>query len=467
MNQQSLAVIRRVSSIACLALAAGFAPAFADDTKQADEAAAIRWLKTSAHPLMHAASSSDDLQPLVAALDAAQVIGIGEATHGSHEDWAFKADLIKALIEQGRVDLVVLEANRQIGADLDGYVVGRGGDLPTLLRSPSLFRNLRTEEFADLMVWIRAWNIQAAEPVHVLGIDCQDGGVDAEAALAFVRARDRRLAKPFENAFGSLTAKKSPSRFAVWANSANTVDYAKAMKASERLDKLFETHRDAWLSAPGYQEAAYAAKVAREAFDAFALENGRGDPEKDAMEYYGRRDRYMAANLLEQLDGRRAVFSAHDMHVLAELPANWPIGLTWVGCEVRRVLGERYQTVTFAWSRGAFRAQTQTGDPAEEVAHRKPLVPQTLPNDRPEDLGGVLVQAGFERFWADLRTLPEEPWAQRFAATPYPRGWAGWRVDAKTWNQDVSDLASLRPATDILVWFEQITPSHMLPGDDF
>jgi erythromycin esterase len=467
MGKYGFDALRRTSLIVGLALASSVVPAFADDTRQADEATAIQWLKASAHPFANVDPSTDDLQPLVAALGNAQVVGIGEATHGSHEDWTFKADLIEALIERGRIDVVVLEANRQIGADLDAYVVGRGGDLPMLLRSPSLFRNLRTEEFADLMTWIRAWNIQAARPVRVLGIDCQDAGVDANTALAFVRAHDRRLAASFDGAFGTLTAGKSPPRFAVWQNAANAADYTKATKASDRLERLFATHRDTWASQPGYREAAYAARLARQAFDAFELDNGRGDPEKDAMEYYGRRDRSMAANLLEQLGSRRAVFSAHDMHVLATLPANWPTGLTWVGCELRRVLGERYQTVTFAWSRGAFRAQTQTGDPAEEVAHRKPLVPQTLPNDGPEDLGGVLAHTGFEHFWVDLRTLPEDPWAGRFGATPYPRGWAGWRVDPTTWNRDVSDLASLRPATDILVWSEHITPSHMLPGDDF
>jgi hypothetical protein len=77
------------------------------------------------------------------------------------------------------------------------------------------------------------------------------------------------------------------------------------------------------------------------------------------------------------------------------------------------------------------------------------------------------MRVGPDRYWVDLRTLPQEAWAQRFSSTAYARGWAGWGVDAKTWNKGDVDTASLRPGTDILVWFRQITPSHVLPGDDF
>jgi erythromycin esterase len=458
----------KLSAITFLVLSLSITSVLAD-TESADELAVVDWLKSSAHSFSSQSPSMEEIQPLVGQLAGAQVIGIGEATHGSHEDQSFKADLIKALILQGRVDIFALEANRQIGVDLDDYVAGRGGDLPTLLRSPSLFRNLRDEEFAGLILWIRAYNIQANHPVHVIGIDCQDGGIDAEYALRFLRARDHNMAARFDGAFTSLLSGTTRPRFAVWATTANVSDYVKANEASRELEQLFTTHQAAWADKSGYAEAAYAAKSARQAFDAFELDGGRGDPEKDGMEYYGRRDRYMSANLLERLNGRNGVFWAHDMHAMADLPASdgWPLGYTWVGREVHKVLGDRYQTVTFAWSKGSFRAQTQNEDVDTEVTHRKPLVPQTLPNDGVGDLGGVLLRTGFEGFWADLRTLPAEPWAQRFTSTNYARGWAGWRVDAKTWNADISDHASLRPATDILVWFKQITPSHMLPGDDF
>lgn len=451
-----------------LAAALPFGAAAADIPK-ADEKAAIRWLKVSAHSFSSADASANELLPLADRLVTAQVIGVGEATHGSHEDQAFKASLIKTLVQQGQLRYLVLEANRQIGSDLDDYVAGRGGDLPTLLRSPSFFRIWRDEEFAGLILWLRAWNVQSDRPVRIIGIDCQDAGVDAQSALRFVAAHDAPLARSFDGAFGSLLAAGDPPRFPVWSTSAAAREYGSAMQASRRLLDLFETHRDTWAADPGYGEAAYAAKTAWQAFSAFELEGARGDPDKNGMAYFGRRDRYMAANMQERLEGRRGVFWAHDEHVIADLPATdkWPADYTWVGREMRQALGDKYQTVTFAWSRGEFRAQSSSGDHGGDVTHRKPLVPQHFPSDRQGDLGGLLIRIGPERFWVDLRELPHEPWVPSFASTPWFRGWAGWEVDPSEWDIGGDARASLRPATDILVWFKQITPSRLLPGDDF
>ena len=456
------------SGVVSLAVALAMVAAAAEPRK-ADEDAAIGWLKGAAHVFSGEDASADELRPLAASLASAQVIGIGEATHGSHQDQAFKASLIKALVQQGHLEYFVVEANRQTGLDLDDYVSGRGGDLPTLLRSPSFFRTWRDEEFADLILWIRAWNLQSDHPVHVIGVDCQDAGVDAKFALRFVAARDPALAAGFDKAFGRLMSTADRPRFAVWVSTAKAPEYQDAEQASRRLEDLFKTHGDAWAAAPGFQEAAYAAKTASEAFYSFELDGGRGDPRSNELAYYGRRDRFMASNMLERLNGHTGAFWAHDQHVLADVPASdgYPTGYTWVGREMRKALGSRYQTVTFAWSRGEFRAQNFSGSYDGDVTHRQPMVPQSFPNDRPGDLGGLLLNVGPERFWVDLRTLPDADWARRFASTPYARGWAGWGVDPATWNKGDGDLTSLRPATDVLVWFKQITPSHMLPGDDF
>jgi erythromycin esterase len=361
--------------------------------------------------------------------------------------------------------------NRQVGVDLDAYANGSGGDLPAIVRSPSFFRTWRTDEFAGLILWLRAYNLQASHPVHVVGVDCQDAGVDAEVALQFVAARDAAAAIRLRAAFKGLLGVPNPPRFAVWATSATIrpPDYTAALQASRELAALFTNHQRDWSSSAGYAEAAYAARVAWQAMDAFEFESGRGDPYADGWAYYGRRDRYMAANMLERLNGHTGVFWAHDLHIIGDVPASdhWPTGMTWVGRELRQTLGARYQTVTFAWSEGSFRSQTLDDDTDEGVSHRKPMVPQTLVNNAPEDLGGVLEKVGPERFWADLRLLPQEPWATRVSSTAYPRGWAGWGVEASKWNKDEGSSASLRPGTDVLVWFRRITPSHLLPGDDF
>jgi len=434
-----------------------------------DEAAAVRWLDASAQGFSSESPPAEDLAPLAARLEGAQIVGVGEVTHGDHEDQAFKAELIKVLVTKGQAQVLILESNRKVGSDLDAYVNGKGGDLPALLRSPSFFRVWRTDEFAGLILWLRAYNLQATRPVRIIAVDVQDPGTDADLALDFVAARDPAAARQLRPAFMGLLPGPGARRFAVWQASVDKPRYVDAMQASVRLDQLFQAHAARWADSPDYAEAAYAARTARQAFDAFELDNKRGDADADGMAYLGRRDRAMAANALDRLNGRTAVFWAHDMHVIGDIPASdgWPTGYTWMGRELRRSLGARYRTVDFAWSKGSFRAQSGSADIEGDVLKRTALVPQTLPNDRPQDLGGVLARVRFDRFWVDLRSLPAEPWAARFSATAYARGWPGWSVDPKHWNEDVSDRASLRPGVDILVWFRHITPSHLLPGDDF
>ena len=209
----------------------------------AAEAAAIRWLGSAAHHFTSESPSDDQLQPIVGALAGAQVIGIGEATHGTHEDQAFKAELIKALVRSGRVEVLVLELNRQVGFDLDAYVMGRGGDLPVLVRSPSFFRIWRDDEFTGLVTWLRAFNLQTEHPIRVLSVDVQDAGVDADLALRFVAGRDPATASRLRSAFSGLLPGPGSQRFSPWQAKIDKAAYARASQAAQDLSALFASHR--------------------------------------------------------------------------------------------------------------------------------------------------------------------------------------------------------------------------------
>ena len=442
-------------------------------TDPAADAAIIQWLGVAAHKFTSECPSDDQLQPIVGALADAQIIGIGEATHGTHEDQAFKAELIKALVRNHKIEVLVLELNRQVGFDLDAYVTGRGGDLPVLIRSPSFFRVWRDDEFASLLLWLRAFNLQTDHPIRIIGVDVQDAGVDADLALRFVAGRDPATASRLRGAFPGLLPGPNSQRFSPWEAKTDKVSYARATQAAQELGMLLANHRAEWSGDPAYAEAEYASRTAQQGFAIFALDGGRGDPDKAGPAYSNRRDQFMAANMVNRLGGRTAAFWAHDLHVIADMPitGDFPVGSTWVGRELRHALGRHYQNVTFAWSTGSFRAQMMNGVDAAAglaaVMHRTELVPQALPDDRPGELGNLLAKAAPDRFWVDLRTLPDTGWAKTFSSTLYYRGWKGWGVDPAKWQQDPDDKAPLRPGSDILVWFRQITPSHLLPGDDY
>ncbi|MEY2808268.1 MAG: hypothetical protein RIR65_2685, partial [Planctomycetota bacterium] len=64
---------------------------------------------------------------LLSAFDGALVVGIGEASHGTHEDAAFKTALALALVDAGRIDTLYLEANHAGAAELDAYLHAGSG----------------------------------------------------------------------------------------------------------------------------------------------------------------------------------------------------------------------------------------------------------------------------------------------------------------------------------------------------
>ncbi|TAD84591.1 MAG: hypothetical protein EAY70_01150, partial [Sphingomonadales bacterium] len=102
-----------------------------------EEAAAVEWLKDKGVAFDPSAYDAATLAPLAERLGSARIIGIGEATHGSHQDQAFKAELIKQLVRSGKVTVLMLEANRDAGEQFDRYVREGVGDPAEVMRAGS------------------------------------------------------------------------------------------------------------------------------------------------------------------------------------------------------------------------------------------------------------------------------------------------------------------------------------------
>lgn len=428
-----------------------------------NESAVIDWLRSNAKTFADTAPTPDDLRPLIDKLGKARIIGIGEATHGDHQDQTFKAELIKALIVAGRIDTVALECSRQAGADFDAYAHSGEGDLAALIRSKRFFRTWQDDEMAGLILWIRAWNATATSPVRIIGIDNQDANRDITVALDFVRARDPALATRLSAGVEPMLGDKALALgFYKWVIATPQPKFDMATRGVHDIVAAFASHRAGWRGEPGFDDADYAARLAAQGLRQFDLEAGNPDVDqsKFSAEYNNRRDVFMAANLIERsAGGHPTVLWAHDLHVVPDIdPAQKASGWLTMGSELRRQLGNDYASIGFAWTEGSFNSQSVAGFTAAAMRNSD-WTPQTLPNNRPEDLGSTLNATGLPRFWIDLRTIPTAimPWAMM----PKFRGWAGARVDPANWQKTDDNKLALVPGFDLLVYFHTITPSHM------
>jgi erythromycin esterase len=438
------------------------APATAEE-----EAAAVEWLKVAGVVFDPSAYNSSTLAPLADRLGSARIVGIGEATHGSHQDQAFKAELIKALVKSGKISVLLLEANRDAGEQFDRYVRFGEGDPVEALRAGSFFRIWKNDEFAGLLIWLSNWNKGAANKVKIVGIDCQDPGRDSGVALELMAAHDPAAAAQFRAGMGSLVP---GVRFVDWLQKVERSEFDTAMANSVLLTTWFDSAPAAARADPGFARARSAATTARQAFVTFELDRDDADKSKMDPAYFARRDRFMAENALATLAaGERAALWAHDLHVMGDLPAFVrELGFVTLGAGIRDRLGSDYVAVGFTWSTGAFHSNTA----ADEAAISKPTsIPElevfTLPNNRKGELGSIFDRTGAQAMWIDLANLPADPVLQGWSQRPYWRGWAGARVFPAKWqvaDPETGDVpGDVASGHDVIVWFQTISPTRIWP----
>jgi hypothetical protein len=150
-------------------------------------------LAAQAVPIRKLTAEDAGVMALASRLATSRIAGLGEATHGSHEDALLKSVLIQAMVEHHDLRVVLIEANRTGTAQLDAYASGGPTGLlaAEAVKQAPVFRILKTEVMADLLTWLRGWNaVNPDRKVRVLGVDCQASSQDAGDALAALAAVD-------------------------------------------------------------------------------------------------------------------------------------------------------------------------------------------------------------------------------------------------------------------------------------
>src|SRR3954467_3234237 len=105
--------------------------------------------------------AADGYDALVDLAGEAQCVLIGEASHGTHEFYAIRAELTRRLIEEHDFRAVAVEADWPDSFRVHRFVTGRGEDgnakdaLSDFRRFPGwMWRNTVVVEFIQ---WLRTW----------------------------------------------------------------------------------------------------------------------------------------------------------------------------------------------------------------------------------------------------------------------------------------------------------------------
>jgi erythromycin esterase len=434
--------------------------------RTAIESEAVAWLKESAHPFDPAALDQAALAPLVAAVAGARVVGIGEVTHGTHEDSAFKAALVGAMVARGDIAQVVFELNRATGERLQAFIApgSTETDPDRAMREGKVYQVWMTRDFANLLLALQAWNRTAAPPVRVSGVDVQDTGRDARVALDALALRDPVRAAALQARLAPLLSDAALSRHMVHAVQAMShAQWQEALAAARQLEaaSALPAGANGQAGDAAAMRALAAAGAARAGLEMFEFDANGADAAAMPRDYYGLRDRAMADRLLASLHkGERAVLWAHDSHVARR---GTPAGFegTSIGTRLNDVLGPGgYAAINFSYADAGLHAiGIAAGDKAPSAGQTRPDV-WTL-HAAPGSLGEFAARTGLPAYWVDLRTLPRERWTGGFLSLPYARLGFGWGFS----DDNFSPFDFPEPigyAFDILVHIARMTPSERI-----
>jgi len=376
-------------------------------------------LTRAASPLRSTEPGGDlrDLRPLASMVGAASVVGVGEATHNSHDFFTLKHRIFQALVEQKGFTTFALEASWSTGLSLDRYVVSGVGDPREIMRrefqDSYLFWNV--QEYLDLIEWMRSYNQTHARKLHFVGDDLGYVGPETIGRVTdYVRKTRPALLPgitrlysgiPVETEVAPWTAayfaKGVPERLKIEAAARQAVVLVESLPASPERTWALQHARAVWQVTKLYS---------------FDVEDPAVLPQ--AMLF---RDQVMAENVTwwTRTTGGKVVLSAHNGHVTVKstMPAEYPKAQ---GEFLREELGRRYVSVGLSFDHGSFNAR-DTEDP-QGATRTFTLGPAAEGNNE-----YTLDKVPYDDYLVDLRTLPRSTrsWLQvarptRDIGTGYP-----------------------------------------------
>jgi erythromycin esterase len=435
-----------------VALAATLAPAAAAYAAPAASASAVasapvRALDRIAHPLRSAepGTGTADLRALGMMVGDAKVVGVGEATHGSHEFFALKDRLFRYLVEQKGFTTFTLEVSWSAGLRIDDYLQRGDGDRDArqVVHETMAGTPWDREEFVTLVRWMRDHNRRHPDrPVHFLGDDIGAPSIDKrvfDSVTDYVR-RTRPESLPRLNEL--LTGLRPLDDAIAYLERPLAERQQNAAKAQQVLE-LVQRQK------PGrggdVELVLQNARNIAQTYTFLAV-NPNDQESLTAMERY--RDQVMAETTAwwQRRTGGRILLSAHNDHTgyAASDPTTYP---KTQGSYLRDTLGADYLSIGTTFDRGSFLSK----DEALGGEWKKFTVGPAGPGTNEYTLD----QVRYRDYYADLRKAPADARSWLDIARP------AYNVGTQFPNAKTPEIAIGR-AFDVLVHLHTVREAGKL-----
>ncbi len=277
-------------------------------------------------------------------IEDVQLIGLGEATHGTREIYQLRHALTAHLIERQQVRLILIEGGNLRCEPLNRYLQGETITLDSALFATSRWM-WQTESVRQMMTWLRAYNQgqSPAERVRLYGVDQDHYDASGERLMmAIAQLPDGdSLRRSLQR---KLELDTSASAFQRVRNMEKKAVKARLAYLDSLETLLYSLNPDAFSAAQqlALREARYHAHnlagVWR--YAEASLHGSYGG-------YLEVRDPEMAHNIRWRMaklaPGQRAVFWAHNEHI-----EHGAINFSGAGMYLREALGEAYYALAIS-----------------------------------------------------------------------------------------------------------------------
>jgi erythromycin esterase-like protein len=357
----------------------------------------------------------EGVQPLVEAVAGASLVLIGEATHGTHEFYAARAELTRRLVAEHGFNVIALEAdwpdayriNRFVRHGADDAQAGAGDTAPAALDDFTRFPRWmwRNQDVLAFVRWLGGHNRgrPPGDRTGVYGLDLYSLHRSIDAVLAYLRKVDPAAARQARDRYACFEDFGHDPQAYGYASSVGLSpaceDEVTAQLVELRRRAMDYASRDGRIAADEYFFAEQNARLVASAETYYrAMFAGRS-------ESWNLRDRHMHETLeallahVRQTSGRaRAVVWAHNSHLgdarATQMGRGGELNL---GQLVRERHGGDAWLVGFTTHTGTVTAARNWDDPAE-----KRQVTPSLPGSYER----LFHDTGLERFWLRQRDRP-------------------------------------------------------------
>jgi len=193
------------------------------------------------------AEDDSDLQQLDGYFEKAQVVGLGESTHGTHEFWTMRFRIFQYLIKHHDFSIFFLEADYANCLRLNRYILGSDDDVEEAVQELGQWPWI-TAEMVEIANWMRTYNsMEPQRKLEFIGVDAQNYNstlkkIDALLAKYDLPSTDTLVYQPISFAeFYKLKPKQMEPYFELVASKdvdLSKFDFADRTEYSNLLDHL-------------------------------------------------------------------------------------------------------------------------------------------------------------------------------------------------------------------------------------